>query len=345
MNRIVLSSILLLGGISVNAQHLLEVLDAPNTNVKCIERVKDRNYGDGDHNFIYCAVQGPNGKKWLNLNLGAEYAKEGSPYFNPEAQPTDYNDWKAFGSLFQDGRKADGHELVEYYHKAHRPSSKLDFIGSGSYAWWFANRKYPIIETKQDIINSNHSFVAAEGGWMANPGNEENLWDGQMLNNPCPNGYRVMNVADIRAILVDDYTKIVGGERQGYNTASIFQNKDYPNLNIMTAPLVDLVKSNKIDNHLQITITADTDIERFTYGTSTLWLLPDRRPETMRKQFIYSYGNPPLGWTEEDIERPRDESYYWRLDRGSFSAGGFGKDYLYGAINQYNSMAIRCVEQ
>lgn len=62
MNQLILSSLLLLGGISANAQHLLEALDAPNTNSKCIERVKDRNYGDGDHNFIYCAVQGPNGK-------------------------------------------------------------------------------------------------------------------------------------------------------------------------------------------------------------------------------------------------------------------------------------------
>ena len=74
-----------------------------------------------DHQFIYVPVKDPNvpyqnygGQTWLNNNLGAEYTRVGSSVFDPGQQAKDHRDYNAFGSLFQWGRPADGHELVTY---------------------------------------------------------------------------------------------------------------------------------------------------------------------------------------------------------------------------------------
>ena len=72
-----------------------------------------------DHQFIYVPVKDPvsgsyRGNIWLNNNLGAEYTRVGSSVFDPGQQAKAHNDHNAFGSLFQWGRPADGHELVTY---------------------------------------------------------------------------------------------------------------------------------------------------------------------------------------------------------------------------------------
>ena len=77
-----------------------------------------------DHQFIYVPVRTPattqynssglSNTLWLNNNLGAEYTRVGSPVFDPGQQAKAYNDYNAFGSLWQYGRPADGHELVTY---------------------------------------------------------------------------------------------------------------------------------------------------------------------------------------------------------------------------------------
>jgi len=73
-----------------------------------------------DHQFIYVPVKDPRtdisygGEIWLNNNLGAEYTRVGSSVFDPGQQAKDHRDYNAFGSLFQWGRPADGHELVTY---------------------------------------------------------------------------------------------------------------------------------------------------------------------------------------------------------------------------------------
>ena len=79
-----------------------------------------------DHQFIYVPVvlrnhyitnplySSNNGQVWLNNNLGAEYTRVGSSVFDPGQQAKDHRDYNAFGSLFQWGRPADGHELVTY---------------------------------------------------------------------------------------------------------------------------------------------------------------------------------------------------------------------------------------
>lgn len=68
--------------------------------------------GQYRHKFIYLPIQGPDGKLWLNNNLGADYANINSPHFSPVKQAETPQDYKAYGSLFQFGRDGDGHELV-----------------------------------------------------------------------------------------------------------------------------------------------------------------------------------------------------------------------------------------
>ncbi|MCK0203804.1 fibrobacter succinogenes major paralogous domain-containing protein, partial [Ornithobacterium rhinotracheale] len=65
-----------------------------------------------EHEFLYVPVEGPDGRIWLNNNLGAEYARVGSPVYNPLKQASSRIDTYARGSLFQWGRKPDGHELM-----------------------------------------------------------------------------------------------------------------------------------------------------------------------------------------------------------------------------------------
>lgn len=87
-------------------------------------------YGQYQHRFIYLPIVGPDGRMWLNNNLGADYTNINSPYFNPVyqagalasngvplANPTAdqiKKDFRAYGSLFEFGRDGDGHELVRW---------------------------------------------------------------------------------------------------------------------------------------------------------------------------------------------------------------------------------------
>lgn len=303
------------------AQVVLEALEAPNG--KCLERVYDKHYGDGDHNFIYCAVMGPNGKKWLNLNLGAEYAKESSPHFNPEAVPTDYNDWKASGSLFQYGRKADGHELVTYQ--------------KGS-EYWHVSRVYPIIYTTVNSINSPKNFVDTYDAYWANDITElgaplSALWQG--VNNPCPNGYRVMNINDVMAFVQQNKLVLEPNSHINYQSMAILKNYDYPNLNLFTGVTGSNIDRDSPDD--TVTITSSSVSE----GTSGIWILYSRNaPSAFKNQ---------NGWTGSN-----EEASY--LDFGRFESGGTTYELSFGNIFfsftesfsevvsiPYN--AVRCVEK
>ncbi|MDY3362568.1 hypothetical protein PG623_00995 [Riemerella anatipestifer] len=98
--------------------------------VQTITGVPDRCFGETtlqcvgygsdvrEHDFVYLPIQGPDGKIWLNNNLGAEYTRVGATVFDPTRQagaldpmtglsltnPTAdqiKKDWRAYGSLFQ----------------------------------------------------------------------------------------------------------------------------------------------------------------------------------------------------------------------------------------------------
>ena len=95
-----------------------------------------------EHRFIYVAVKDSEGYKqiWLNNNLGADYTNLDSPVFDPGQQATIHGDHHAFGSLFQFGRPADGHELVNYtnastwaykYAVTNTPATSYPNVGHG----------------------------------------------------------------------------------------------------------------------------------------------------------------------------------------------------------------------
>ena len=142
--------------------------------------VPDRNFGDGEHDFIYGVVTNTTtGKTWLNNNLGARYANVNDSNFDPRRQATVFNDFLAQGSLYQWGRKTDGHELINR--------------GLAS------SPKYGSIFLKSDIPG-HKLFIKSPAGtqdWRIH----QNilLWSGaNAVNNVCPVGYRVPTLAEFQ---------------------------------------------------------------------------------------------------------------------------------------------------
>ncbi|MDY3318934.1 FISUMP domain-containing protein [Riemerella anatipestifer] len=157
-----------------------------------------------EHNFVYLPITGPDGRVWFSNNLGADYAKVGSPWFDPTYQAGALNyinttsavplsnptadqikkDWRAYGSLFQWQRNPDGHELINWYSS-----------GSGV-------PKYNIRTTtlSSSWTNPGHNNfivgnVSSNFSWVTNTLNidtaNKNLWQSGQSNNPCPAGYHV----------------------------------------------------------------------------------------------------------------------------------------------------------
>jgi len=143
--------------------------------------VPDRNFGDGKHDFIYGVVtNATTGKTWLNNNLGARYADANDGNFDPKQQATSPTDFLAYGSLFQWGRKADGHELI-----------LRGGVSTPRYGSTFVRSNAP----------AHHFFIKS----IANPSDwriNQNalLWTGpSAVNNVCPAGYRIPNLGEFTA--------------------------------------------------------------------------------------------------------------------------------------------------
>ncbi len=125
-----------------------------------------------EHRFVYLPVTNSNtGRIWLNNNLGAWYANVGRNIYNPSQQATNANDNYAKGSLFQWGRKADGHELVT--------------------RWWGNGTIDQLATTTTKSDNpTDGKFIAVSSDWRVHP--NDDLWKGiDAPNNPCPAHYRV----------------------------------------------------------------------------------------------------------------------------------------------------------
>jgi uncharacterized protein (TIGR02145 family) len=115
-------------------------------------------------------VYSSSGLIWMDRNLGAKQIATSS---------TDFN---GYGSLFQWGRSADGHQLITWT-SATVGSPVLS--GTNTIR---ANIPYSV----PFIITSSPPYewrVTANG----------NLWQMSDLNNPCPNGYRVPTQAEFQA--------------------------------------------------------------------------------------------------------------------------------------------------
>lgn len=326
---------LILGALLIStqskAQHILEALEGeiPFTpSEKCLERIYDKYYGDGDHNFIYCAVAGPNGKKWLNLNLGAEYAKEGSPHFNPEAVIEDVNDWRAFGSMYQYGRDSDGHEQVSYKQKNN---------------YWYIER----INGYGNTSEGNKYQIGRPRSTSSTIGWRENY-----ENDPCPNNYRMITISDIM-LLLSGKTNIVA---QNYSTANIISSPNY-NIRLMFSP-VAYSETNVSEFRTQTPISAS-----FSSGnaTSAIWLAYDKTlPISVWRKYdtnsvwlndhsFLNYINP---YGVDVLAIPPDENDFQAIDIGLKTIPWNAYDdydaeinFLAVNISEYDSAPVRCVEK
>ncbi len=148
------------------------------------------NAGKYEHNFLYLPVQAEDGKIWLNNNLGANYANVDSPVFNLTQQATDPNDINAMGSMFQWGRKPDGHDIVV---------RTTNFISSNTALTVSSVNgaiNYPSggITTTQSptfpyVILYNGSHFNDWSSFATPP--LANRWNASSPNNPCPQGFKV----------------------------------------------------------------------------------------------------------------------------------------------------------
>jgi hypothetical protein len=164
--------------------------DTGEIQLRAIAGIPDRNLGipdnNGDpesHSFLYLPVKSPTGKIWLNNNLGADYSNFKHSSFDLAQQATSLTDYHAFGSLFQWGRKADGHELVQW-------TSSTDA------------KVTPVTDVKSN--NPAHAkFIERDGvsnDWRVSPDNS--LWRGVNAPNAvCPYGYRLPTPAEAKAEL------------------------------------------------------------------------------------------------------------------------------------------------
>lgn len=111
----------------------------------------------------YNVILGADGRIWLDRNLGATRVA------------TSFDDYLAFGSLFQWGRGADGHELLN-----HTSATNVTAVNGSTFT--LSTTDTP----------GNNLYIKNENtlDWR-NPKND-NLWQGlNGINNPCPNGFRL----------------------------------------------------------------------------------------------------------------------------------------------------------
>jgi hypothetical protein len=149
--------------------------------LKVIPGILDREFGKADnnkdtdmHSFLYLPVTNPaTGRTWLNNNLGAEYAKYSSDNFKPAQQAKSSTDYLAYGSLFQWGRKADGHELIDWASDGQ--------TGTGKHKATFTKSNKP--DDASFIIEKTSPY-----DWRVYL--DDTLWENASgVNSVCPVGY------------------------------------------------------------------------------------------------------------------------------------------------------------
>ncbi len=136
--------------------------------------VVDNSGSTSTHLMLYSPITSEDGNIWLNNNLGAHYSNVNHASFNISSQATSATDHFAYGSLFQWGRKPDGHELI---------------------TWTSSTSGTSVYGTTTTLSNepTNALFInttAYPFNWRTT--NDDTLWATvTSANNPCPNGFRV----------------------------------------------------------------------------------------------------------------------------------------------------------
>ena len=130
----------------------------------------------GSDGLTYGIAVGSDNKRWLDRNLGATRVA------------TSFDDYQAYGSLFQWGRLADGHQLITH-------TTATD-----------ATAVYGSTTTLSSTDNpGTNLFIITEGlnySWR-NPSNN-NLWQGvNGINNPCPTGFRLPTETEWGTLIAD----------------------------------------------------------------------------------------------------------------------------------------------
>ncbi len=136
--------------------------------------------------LYYGTVLAADGNCWLDRNLGATEVANSS---------ADYN---AYGSLFQWGRGADGHQLVIW-----------TASDSGTLV-------YPATTTLSSTDNPGfNDFIIGSNDWRSPDNN--NLWQGvNGVNNPCPVGFAVPTRVQWQALLIAEG---ITSPATGYNSS------------------------------------------------------------------------------------------------------------------------------
>ena len=156
----------------------------------------------------YGTVTGAGGKCWLDRNLGASQVAQ---------SPTDHS---AYGALFQWGRGADGHQIINWttYNTGTAGTTTTTSTRSTS-----------------DVPGNDIFITVSAGGDWRNPKND-NLWQGvNGINNVCPSGWRLPTIdewdterrswstQDIAGAFASPLKLTLAGIRSGSN-GGVFQN-------------------------------------------------------------------------------------------------------------------------
>lgn len=168
--------------------------------------ILDRNFdttidGVRKHQFIYVPVSVYAGipdrgshyeRTWLNNNLGADYTNVNKKeVFNPIQGAKSKEDYRAFGSLFQWQRPADGHELVNWTSPITADFTPLVYGLYNNTDW---RPKHSSFIVARDITRGL-SWTTIE---VERDKAYHNLWQDKGANNPCPEGYYVPKLSDAR---------------------------------------------------------------------------------------------------------------------------------------------------
>ncbi|WP_064714914.1 FISUMP domain-containing protein [Flavobacterium succinicans] len=159
--------------------------------VRVFPGIPDKMFGQVDnsgnrfsHLMLYFPLYGEDGKLWLSNRLGAHYTNIQNAAFEPTKQASSATDHLAYGSLFQWGRKPDGHELITYTN-----STTATAVNGATTS---------LINNPANALFIYNSFNPYD--WRVN--RDDTLWATQAsANNPCPVGFKVPTESELNTLV------------------------------------------------------------------------------------------------------------------------------------------------